>query len=61
MYEQPCIGSDRLRRWRRAQKLGLNPPIEVLSVLMKEAENGNKDSEIAHMDKILNSTAVGAA
>lgn len=33
---QPCIGIARLKRWRRAESLGLNPPLEVLSVLLKK-------------------------
>ncbi|KXX77082.1 DNA polymerase delta subunit 4 [Madurella mycetomatis] len=56
----PCIGIARIKRWQRAQRLGLNPPIEVLAVLMKEDAKGNKDIERAHMDEILNSTAIGS-
>ncbi|GAB1313448.1 hypothetical protein MFIFM68171_03658 [Madurella fahalii] len=56
----PCIGIARIKRWQRAQRLGLNPPIEVLAVLMKEEAKGNKDIERAHMDEILNSTAIGS-
>ncbi|KAJ5388741.1 hypothetical protein N7509_011282 [Penicillium cosmopolitanum] len=38
----PCIGIARIQRWRRANKLKLNPPLEVLAVLLKneEIENG---------------------
>jgi len=32
----PCVGISRLSRWRRAQMLSLDPPIEVLAVLLKE-------------------------
>ncbi|RDW79030.1 putative DNA polymerase delta subunit 4 [Aspergillus mulundensis] len=32
----PCIGIARLKRWRRANSLKLNPPVEVLSVLLKQ-------------------------
>lgn len=32
----PCIGITRLNRWKRAQSLSLNPPIEVLAVLLRE-------------------------
>lgn len=46
-----------MKRWQRADRLGLNPPIEVLAVLLKEEGNG---VELAQMDKILNSTAVAA-
>ncbi|KAI1496171.1 DNA polymerase delta, subunit 4-domain-containing protein [Biscogniauxia marginata] len=55
----PCVGISRMKRWHRADRLGLNPPVEVLAVLMKESE-GALDLENAHMDEILNSTAVGA-
>ncbi|KAK4141184.1 DNA polymerase delta, subunit 4-domain-containing protein [Dichotomopilus funicola] len=54
----PCIGISRLKRWQRAQRLGLNPPVEVLAVLLKE--EGNKGIEKAHMDELLNSAAVAS-
>ncbi|CCX07403.1 DNA polymerase delta, subunit 4-domain-containing protein [Pyronema domesticum] len=35
----PCIGISRVARWRRAEVLGLKPPMEVLAVaLEKDAE-----------------------
>ncbi|KIW86393.1 hypothetical protein Z517_01789 [Fonsecaea pedrosoi CBS 271.37] len=34
----PCIGIPRLQRWRRANSLGLEPPIEVLAVLLREQD-----------------------
>lgn len=46
-----------MKRWQRAQRLGLSPPIEVLAVLLKEESKNNKDAETAQMDKILNATA----
>lgn len=46
---QPCIGIARLKRWRRANMLKLNPPIEVLAILLKD-KNAN---ERAHMDILL--------
>lgn len=46
---QPCIGIDRLQRWRRANKLRLNPPLEVLAVLLKNEEVEQR----AHMDELL--------
>lgn len=49
----------RMKRWQRADRLGLQPPIEVLAVLLKEQSKGNS-IERAHMDEILNSTSVGA-
>lgn len=33
-----CIGITRLNRWKRANKLGLEPPLEVMAVLLREAE-----------------------
>ncbi|KAK5651211.1 hypothetical protein OQA88_12718 [Cercophora sp. LCS_1] len=51
----PCIGTARLKRWQRAEALGLNPPIEVLAVLLKEENKPQR----AHMDELMNSTAVG--
>ncbi|KAI1644105.1 DNA polymerase delta, subunit 4-domain-containing protein [Daldinia loculata] len=56
----PCVGITRMKRWKRAEKLGLNPPLEVLAVLQKEESKGTPGIEKAHMDEILNSTAVGA-
>ncbi|EGO57099.1 hypothetical protein NEUTE1DRAFT_66114 [Neurospora tetrasperma FGSC 2508] len=55
----PCIGITRLKRWQRAEKLGLNPPLEVLAVLLKEGEGENKASERAHMDELMNSVSTG--
>jgi DNA polymerase delta subunit 4 len=48
-----------MKRWQRAERLGLNPPVEVLAVLMQEEARGTKGIERAHIDEILNSTAVG--
>ena len=50
---QPCIGIARIKRWQRALRLGLNPPVEVLAVLLKGGDSS------AHMDRLLNETAVG--
>ena len=58
---QPCIGIDRTKRWHRAERLGLKPPIEVLAVLMREDEKKIKGFQKAHMEKIMNSIAVGSA
>ncbi|KAI5864415.1 DNA polymerase delta, subunit 4-domain-containing protein [Durotheca rogersii] len=54
----PCVGMTRTKRWLRAHRLGLDPPLEVLAVLLREEEA--PAAETAHMDEILNSTAVGA-
>ncbi|KAK2016297.1 DNA polymerase delta [Colletotrichum eremochloae] len=56
----PCIGLQRMKRWQRAERLGLDPPIEVLAVLLKEEQNGNS-LERAHMDELMNTTVVGPA
>ncbi|KAJ5184157.1 hypothetical protein N7492_001773 [Penicillium capsulatum] len=46
----PCIGIARLKRWRRANMLKLNPPLEVLAILI----NGKEDvKQRAHMDELL--------
>lgn len=57
---KPCIGITRMKRWYRADRLGLNPPVEVLAVLLREEKNDVEDVEVAQIDKIMNSTAVGA-
>ncbi|KAL6908339.1 DNA polymerase delta, subunit 4 domain-containing protein [Trichoderma evansii] len=54
----PCIGTTRLKRWQRAERLGLNPPIEVLAVLVKEENKDDVEVETAHMDRIMNATAL---
>ncbi|ROW08593.1 hypothetical protein VPNG_06184 [Cytospora leucostoma] len=56
----PCVGIPRMKRWYRAEKLGLNPPIEVLAVLLREEKHGNKEIERAAIDRIMESTAIGS-
>ncbi|KAL4990129.1 DNA polymerase delta, subunit 4-domain-containing protein [Aspergillus falconensis] len=46
----PCIGIARLKRWRRANSLNLNPPIEVLSVLLKQEDTAGQR---AYIDELL--------
>ncbi|KAL6235817.1 hypothetical protein BDW75DRAFT_128161 [Aspergillus navahoensis] len=46
----PCIGIARLKRWRRANSLNLNPPIEVLSVLLKQEGTAGQR---AYIDELL--------
>ncbi|KAH7063384.1 DNA polymerase delta, subunit 4-domain-containing protein [Macrophomina phaseolina] len=53
----PCIGSARIKRWKRAHRLGLNPPIEVLAVLLKEGK-ANTKAQRAHIDELLGSRFV---
>jgi len=55
MLEKPAIGIARMKRWVRANKLGLKPPIEVLAVLLREEEKGNKGIERAHVDELMSS------
>jgi DNA polymerase delta subunit 4 len=48
-----------MKRWTRANKLGLAPPIEVLAVLLKEEEKGNRTGiERAYVDELLSSQQV---
>lgn len=47
-----------MKRWNRADKLHLNPPIEVLAVLLKEEARGNRKIEIAHVDELMGSKVV---
>ncbi|KAN0084859.1 DNA polymerase delta, subunit 4 domain containing protein [Elaphomyces granulatus] len=46
----PCVGISRLSRWRRAQMLSLDPPIEVLAVLLKEDGDVNPR---AYIDELM--------
>ena len=52
---QPCIGIARLKRWKRANLLGLQPPTEVLAVILKEMEAGNAKAQRAHVDELMSS------
>lgn len=55
---QPCTGIARLKRWKRAQRLDLDPPIEVLAVLLKEQEGKEKFAvQKSYVDELLNSKA----
>jgi len=51
----PCIGIARLKRWKRANMLGLNPPIEVLNVLLRSVDSGDVKSQRAHVDELMSS------
>jgi DNA polymerase delta subunit 4 len=47
-----------MKRWSRAHKLGLKPPIEVLAVLLKEEKKGNPKVERAYIDELMSSKFV---
>ncbi|KAH0270588.1 hypothetical protein KCU91_g7952, partial [Aureobasidium melanogenum] len=51
----PCIGIARVKRWRRANALGLNPPIEVLAVLLKASDKDKSSMQRAHVDELMSS------
>ncbi|KAF2645379.1 hypothetical protein P280DRAFT_417041 [Massarina eburnea CBS 473.64] len=51
----PCVGIARLKRWQRAHRLGLEPPMEVLAVLLNEQEEKDKLTvQKSYMDELLN-------
>ncbi|KAL9116572.1 MAG: hypothetical protein Q9187_006901, partial [Circinaria calcarea] len=51
----PCIGIARTKRWKRADKLGLKPPTEVLAVLKKEEVKNSIKAQRAHVDELMSS------
>ncbi|KAF2032641.1 hypothetical protein EK21DRAFT_98763 [Setomelanomma holmii] len=52
----PCTGIARLKRWKRAYRLDLDPPIEVLAVLLKEMDIDSKvELQRSQVDELLNS------
>ncbi|KAF2492012.1 hypothetical protein BU16DRAFT_529398 [Lophium mytilinum] len=54
----PAIGNSRLKRWNRANRLNLHPPIEVLAVLLMEQDEGNAGAQRAHVDELMTSRFV---
>lgn len=50
------MGISRRKRWLRAHKLGLAPPIEALAVLVKEDNKGTKGVDRAQLDELLATT-----
>ncbi|KAF3043978.1 hypothetical protein E8E12_003637 [Didymella heteroderae] len=52
----PCTGIARLKRWKRANRFDLDPPIEVLAVLLKEQESAKDKLAVqrSHVDELLN-------
>ncbi|KAI9751281.1 MAG: hypothetical protein M4579_006134 [Chaenotheca gracillima] len=56
----PCIGIARRARWTRASSLHLDPPIEILAVLLKEDAKGAENEakmERAYVDELLGGKA----
>jgi DNA polymerase delta subunit 4 len=52
---QPCTGIARIKRWKRAYGFDLDPPIEVLAVLLKAQEGSDKLAlQRSHVDELLN-------
>ncbi|KAK8207979.1 hypothetical protein M8818_004017 [Zalaria obscura] len=51
----PCIGIARLKRWKRANVLGLQPPIEVLAVMLREMDKGEVKAQRAYVDELMSS------
>ncbi|OAF59426.1 hypothetical protein VC83_04421 [Pseudogymnoascus destructans] len=49
----PCVGIPRRKRWLRAHRLGLAPPIETLAVLVKEDKKGKGGVEKAQLESLL--------
>lgn len=47
-----------MKRWKRANGLGLKPPIEVLTVLLKEEGSENKKAERAYVDELMSTRLV---
>lgn len=54
------MGIPRRKRWLRAHRLGLAPPIEALAVLVKEDRKGTEGIEKAQLEGLLE-TIGGAA
>lgn len=49
----PCIGIQRLQRWKRANMLGLEPPVEVLAVLLREDKKTSQGcGKLAYIDEL---------
>jgi DNA polymerase delta subunit 4 len=47
-----------MKRWKRAEKLKLNPPLEVLAVLLKEDAKNNPKVQRAYIDELMTSKYV---
>ena len=44
-----------MKRWQRAHKLGLKPPLEVLAVMLKEQETDNIRAQRSRVDELMTS------
>ncbi|MCJ1392129.1 hypothetical protein MMC18_004996 [Xylographa bjoerkii] len=51
----PCVGIARTKRWKRAEALGLEPPLEVLAVLQKADSKNTVQVQRAYMDELMSS------
>ncbi|KAI6248732.1 hypothetical protein HI914_02700 [Erysiphe necator] len=51
----PCIGIPRSKRWARAHRLGLSPPIEVLAILLNQSNDDVQNIDKAFVDELINS------
>ncbi|MCJ1288188.1 hypothetical protein MMC26_007543 [Xylographa opegraphella] len=49
----PCVGIARTKRWKRAEALGLQPPLEVLAVLLKAENKNSIQVQRAYMDELI--------
>ena len=48
-----------MKRWKRADGLGLRPPLEVLAVLLKETEKSNgNEVQRAYVDTLMGGRSV---
>jgi len=56
----PCIGIGRTQRWIRAQRLGLEPPVEVLGVLLGRLDQHEDDEMEGKKKNGSKSTITGA-
>jgi len=56
----PCVGIPRLARWKRANMLGLEPPTEVLAVLLREENKRTSQGcgKIAYIDELAGGKAL---
>ncbi|MCJ1311930.1 hypothetical protein MMC25_005604 [Agyrium rufum] len=53
----PSIGIDRSKRWKRANKLGMKPPIEILAVIVKDSAKAKDQQDVQRsiVDELMSS------